>query len=100
LRHYEMMVVLDADIDDAAVEKTNNKIETLIDKNQGKLVKKEQLGKKRLAYEINHKTEGIYGLFFFDGEPKTLEELERNLRIQDEIIRFGIFKLPEKKKKG
>ena len=100
MRRYEMMVVLDADADESVAEETNKKIETLIKKNQGKLGKTEQLGKKRLAYEINHKTDGIYSLFFFDGEPKTLEELERNLRIQDEIIRFGIFKLPEEKKKG
>jgi len=95
-----MMIVLDTDTDESVIEKTNKKIETLIEKNQGKLEKTEQLGKKRLAYEINHKTDGIYSLFFFYGEPKTLEELERNLRIQDEIIRFGIFKLPEAKKKG
>ncbi len=100
MRRYEMMIVLDTDTEESAVEKSNKKIETLIENNQGKLEKTEQLGKKRLAYEINHKKDGIYSLFFFHGEPKTLEELERNLRIQDEIIRFGIFKLPEVKKKG
>ena len=97
MRHYEMMVVLDAELEDDAVEMSTKKIETLIPKYQGTIDKVDKLGKRRLAYEIKHKREGNYSIYYFHGDETEVHEIERALNITDEIIRFGIYRLPEKK---
>jgi small subunit ribosomal protein S6 len=50
---------------------------------QGKVEKVEEVGKKKLAYEIKKNAEGIYVEFYFEAEPELIKELERNYRITD-----------------
>lgn len=97
MRNYEMMAVFDAELDSDADEAAAKKIESLIIKNQGKIEKIDQLGKRRLAYEINHKREGNYRVVYFQGDPKTINEIDRVMEITDEVLRFGIYRLPEKR---
>ncbi|HEX21701.1 MAG TPA: 30S ribosomal protein S6 [Actinobacteria bacterium] len=97
MRHYEMMAVIDADLDSDSDEAAVKKIESLITKNHGKIEKIDQLGKRRLAYEINHKREGNYRVLYFNGDPSTINEIDRVMDITDEVLRFGIFRMPEKR---
>ena len=48
----------------------------------------DELGKKKLAYEVKKQKEGIYVVFYFEAEPSLIQELERNYRITDEVIKF------------
>ena len=63
------------------------KFENLINNNGGVIEKMDRWGKKRLAYEIKDFTEGYYVLVNFNAEPKTVQEIERVMKITDEVIR-------------
>ncbi len=90
MRAYEMMVIARPDLDEAGLQALTDKVSGLITGNAGQIEKIEPFKKQRLAYEINDFREGFYSLFFFKGEPKTAEELNRVLKITDEVVRFLI----------
>jgi small subunit ribosomal protein S6 len=73
--------------DEEVVNATIAKFENLIKNNGGVIEKLDRWGKKRLAYEIKDFTEGFYVLVNFNAEAKTVHELERVLKITDEVIR-------------
>jgi small subunit ribosomal protein S6 len=95
MRNYEMMVVARPDLDDAGVAAVNEKIAGLITANGGSIEKVDPTKKQRLAYEINDLREGYYTVVYFKGEPKTAAELDRVLKITDEVIRFLIVRPEE-----
>ncbi len=92
MRNYEMVFILNPGLEEekltAAVEKFTN----LINNNGGEIVKVDSWGKKRLAYEIKDLNEGYYYLVNFKGIPETAQELDRVLKITDEILRFMILR--------
>jgi small subunit ribosomal protein S6 len=90
MRSYEMMVIARPDLDEAGLQTLTDRITGLITGNAGEIEKMEAFKKQRLAYEIQDLREGFYSLVFFKGEPKTAEELNRVLKITDEVIRFLI----------
>ena len=67
----------------------------LIKSNEGTVGQIDRWGRRPLAYEINHKREGYYVVVEFTGESKTVEELDRNLRIADEVLRHKIIRIPD-----
>ena len=62
-------------------------------KNDGKVEKVDELGKRKLAYEVKKFEEGFYVVFYFEANPDLITELERNYRITDEVIKFMTVKL-------
>lgn len=68
------------------------KFEGLIQNNGGTIEKVDRWGKKRLAYEIKDHTEGYYCIIYFSAEPKAVFELERVMKITDEILRHMVIK--------
>lgn len=95
MRAYEMMVIARPDLDDAGNQALVDRISGLINNNGGAIEKIEPTRKQRLAYEINDFRDGFYTLVNFKGEPKTAEELNRVLKITDEVIRFLIVRPEE-----
>jgi len=95
MRAYEMMVISRSDLDDAGIQAVIDRISGLITNNGGEIVKMDSTRKQRLAYEINDLREGYYTVVYFKGEPKTAEELNRVLKITDEVIRFLIVRPEE-----
>jgi len=95
MRAYEMMVISRPDLDDAGIQAVIDRISGLITNNGGEIVKMDSTRKQRLAYEINDLREGYYTVVYFKGEPKTAEELNRVLKITDEVIRFLIVRPEE-----
>lgn len=95
MRSYELMVIGRPDLDDAASQALVDRISNLITANGGEIEKIEPTKKQRLAYEIKHFREGLYTVVNFKGEPKTAEELDRVLKITDEVIRFLIVRPEE-----
>jgi small subunit ribosomal protein S6 len=89
------MVIARPDLDDAAVQALNDRIAGIIAGNGGQIEKVEPTKKQRLAYEINDFRDGYYTVVYFKGEPKTAEELNRVLKITDEVIRFLIVRPEE-----
>ena len=95
MRAYEMMVICDGDLDESAVAGVINQTTAQIESGGGIVAKTEKWGRRRFAYEINHKTEGFYVVLEIEAEPGTLDDVDRNLRLADEIVRHKIIRLPD-----
>ncbi|GGG08738.1 MULTISPECIES: 30S ribosomal protein S6 [Paenibacillus] len=91
MRKYEVMYILRPDLEQEAVQATVEKFQGII-QNGGEITKHDVMGKRRLAYEINKIRDGIYVLVNFTATPDVVAELERILKISDEVIRYLITK--------
>jgi small subunit ribosomal protein S6 len=91
MRNYEVMFILRPETEQEAVQAAVEKFHNIINAG-GEVVKSDLIGKKRLAYEINKIREGIYVLVHFNAKAETVAELERVLKITDEVIRYLIIK--------
>jgi small subunit ribosomal protein S6 len=89
MRKYEVMYIIRTDIEQEAVQSTIDKIQGIIN-NGGEITKHEVMGKRRLAYEINKFRDGHYVLVQFNATPEVVSELDRVMKISDEIIRYLI----------
>jgi small subunit ribosomal protein S6 len=79
--------MLDPDLPEERQEEIVKRARELVERANGKWVRYDVWGRRRLAYEINHKGEGSYHLLNFDTDPETLAELSRVLRITDGVMR-------------
>lgn len=91
---YETIFIIDAALDEEAITAVKEKFTSLISAN-GTLNNIDEWGKRRLAYEIDDKTEGYYVLVDFDAEPEFPKELDRQFRINDSILRTIIIRKDE-----
>lgn len=87
MNKYESVVIIDPSVDEEKVKELSQRFTDLINKD-GKVEKVEELGKKRLAYEVKKNKEGYYVVLNFEANPSLIAELERNYRIIDEVIKF------------
>lgn len=88
MNKYECVVVLDGQLEAEAVKPVIDRIGEIITANSGVIDSVDEWGKKHLAYPINDLTEGYYVLFNFEAAPELPVELERNLKIAEEVLRF------------
>ena len=91
MNKYESVIIIQPSLDEQAIKGLIKKFSDLIEKN-GKIESVEEMGKKKLAYEIQKNTEAYYVLFNFEAEPSSIIELERNYKITDEIMKFIVIK--------
>lgn len=89
MRKYEVMYIIRPDIEQEAVQAAVDKFQGIIS-NGGEITKHEVQGKRRLAYEIKKFRDGVYVLVNFNAEPAVVTELERIMKISDEVIRYLI----------
>ncbi|UHA75381.1 30S ribosomal protein S6 [Paenibacillus sp. 481] len=87
MRKYELMYIIRPDIEQEAVQTTVEKFQGVIS-NGGEITKHDVMGKRRLAYEIKKFRDGVYVLVNFTAEPAVVAEVERQLKISDDIIRY------------
>ena len=101
-RAYELMIIIDGDEEDTTVDDVVSRVETWIQEEQGQFIKTDKWGKRRFAYEINHKAEGHYVVLEMTTGQVDMEPLERMLRLSDEIVRHKLIRLPahEAQKRG
>lgn len=97
-RVYEVMYVVKPDVADEDVTTLNETLQGVIEKEGGSIVKLENMGRRKLAYEIKRFTEGHYVLFEIEGSGKEILELERRMRVNDAIIRFITVRVDEERK--
>ena len=95
MNKYESVIIINPSVEEEGMKKLITTFTDLINKN-GKVEKVDELGKKKLAYEVKKNKEGIYVVFTFEAEPNSIAELERNYRITDEIIKFIVVRKDEK----
>jgi len=90
-----MMIIVDGDEEDAMVDDVVGRVETWLSEGDSKLVSTDKWGKRKFAYEIDHKTEGHYVVLEMVTEPRDMAPLERTLRLADEIVRHKLIRLPD-----
>ena len=95
MRKYETLYVLRPNFEEEQYKNFVEKYNAIIQANGGEVIKVDLWGKRRLAYEIEKIREGYYVLVEFQGEAGLPAELERNFRINDEIMRYIVVKQPE-----
>ncbi|MCS6901638.1 MAG: 30S ribosomal protein S6 [Myxococcales bacterium] len=86
-REYETIYILRPDIDPDAAERVAARINEVIEREQGKLLKVENWGRRKLAYQIDRHKRGVYTYVRYLGGGALVKELERNLRLLDTVIR-------------
>jgi len=97
-RTYEVMYIIHPDTDGERVEKLNEAVGKLIEKEGGEIVRMDDIGLRELAYPIQKKTEGHYVLFEINGTGQEILELERRMRVNDMIMRYVTVRVDEERK--
>ena len=98
MNRYEMFYIIDTDLEETARKELIEKVSALITNNGGEIEKVDETwGKRRLAYAIDYKTEGWYVLVTFKAPVELPRELERNLQINESVLRYLVIRLEEKK---
>jgi small subunit ribosomal protein S6 len=92
LNDYEIMLLLDPDLAEERGNEIIQRIRDSVDGAQGTWDGHEPWGRRRLAYEINHKGEAVYHLLLFTAPPETLAEITRVLKITDGVMRHGAYR--------
>lgn len=98
MRDYELMLILDPTLEAEEHQKATDRVAKLIDKNDGKVEKVDVWGTRRLAYPIAGHSDGYYAIMLFRGENSTIDELDRVLKIADEVMRHLIVRQAESQK--
>ena len=89
---YELMVILDPEIDERTVAPSLDKFLNVIRTDGGSIDNIDIWGRRRLAYEINKKTEGIYAVVNFTAESKSTDELDRQLKLSEAVMRTKVLR--------
>lgn len=97
MNRYEVIYIIDSLVDEAARQELINKFSDLVKSYGGEIEKLDEWGKRRLAYTIDYKNEGYYVLMHIKAEATFPKELERNFEINENIIRYLVVKLVEKR---
>jgi len=92
LRHYEMMVILDPEIEERTVAPSLDKYLSVITAGEGTVDKVDIWGRRRLAYEIDKRAEGIYAVVDFHATPAVAQELDRQLGLNESVLRTKILR--------
>ena len=90
LRQYEVMVILDPDLDERTVAPSLETFLNVVRQDGGTVDEVDVWGKRRLAYEINKKNEGIYAVLQLSAEPATVKELDRQLGLNESVVRTKV----------
>lgn len=99
-RTYEVMYIIDPETPAERIEKLNEAVGKVIEKEGGTVVRMDDIGRRQLAYPIEKKTEGHYVLFEIDGSGQEILELERRMRVNDMILRYITIRVDEDRKKA
>ena len=94
MNKYESVIIINPNLEAESIKALIEKFSNLIN-NSGKVDSVEEIGKKKLAYEIKKNKEGYYIVFKFEANPELITELERIYRITDEVIKFIVIKEEE-----
>ncbi|MBR7742656.1 30S ribosomal protein S6 [Phycicoccus sp. BSK3Z-2] len=92
MREYELMVILDPELDDRTVQPQLEKFLKVVTTDGGSVDTIDVWGRRRLAYEIKKKAEGIYAVVNFTSEPATAKELDRQLGLNEQVMRTKLLR--------
>ena len=90
MRRYELMVILDPDLEEKTVAPSLETYLKIIKDGGGKVDKLDIWGKRRMSFEINKKGEGIYAVIYMHSEPAAIKELDRQLNLNESVLRTKV----------
>ena len=97
-RQYELVYILPPDTTEQQVTDLHGQVEAVVSRMNGQIEKTDNWGRKKLAYEIGHNKEGVYVLEVINGSGELMKELDRRLRVIDQVFRHLIVRVDEEKK--
>jgi small subunit ribosomal protein S6 len=92
MRQYELMVILDPELEERTVAPSLDQFLNVVRQGGGTVEKVDIWGRRRLAYEIDKKTEGIYAVVDLQAEPDTVKELDRQLNLNEAVLRTKVIR--------
>ena len=92
MRHYELMVILDPDLEERTVAPSLDQFLNVVRSGGGRVEKVDVWGRRRLAYEIDKKPEGIYAVVDLHAEPAVMQELDRQLNLNESVLRTKLMR--------
>src|ERR671933_2778263 len=96
-RQYELVYILPPDTTEQQATELHGQLEAVVTRMNGSFDKTENWGRKKLAYEIAHQKEGLYVLEVINGSGELMKELDRRLKVMDQVIRHMIVRVDEEK---
>ena len=97
-RQYELVYILPPDTTEQQVADLHTQVEQVVARLNGQIEKTENWGRRRLAYEIGHQKEGVYVLQVINGSGELMKELDRRLKVMDQVIRHIVVRVDQEKK--
>ena len=95
MRAYELMVIFESGLDDLAIDEQVKSVAAQVATRGASVASADRWGRRRFAYEIDHKNEGYYVVWEITSDGADLEALERFLRLADEVVRHKLVRLPD-----
>lgn len=92
MRHYELMVILDPDLEERTISPSLDQFLTVVRSSGGSVEKVDIWGRRRLSYEIDKRVEGIYAVVDVQAEPATVQELDRQLNLNESVLRTKVIR--------
>ena len=99
-RTYEVTFIVDPTVGDEEVMRLGEGVQKFITGQGGSIVKTEMMGKRQLAYEINHKKDGTYVLLEVEGSGGEIAEVERRMRVNDQVLRYMTIRVDEARRRA
>ena len=93
MRQYELMMILSPEIDERAIAPTVEKLLAVVPAEGGTIDNTDILGRRRMSFEIAKKSEGVYAVINFTATPATSKELERQLGLNESVLRIKVLRV-------
>ena len=97
-RQYELVYILPPDTTEQQIAELHTQVEAVVSRMDGQIEKTENWGRRKLAYEISHQKEGVYVLEVINGSGELMKELDRRLKVMDQVIRHLVVRVDQEKK--
>lgn len=99
-RVYEVLFIVDPDTPEEELTRLTENLQGIITDQGGTITKNENMGRRQLAYPINRKNEGVYVLFEVEGSGAEIAELERRMRVNDQVMRYLTVRVDEDRRRA
>jgi small subunit ribosomal protein S6 len=96
MRHYEVMVILDPTLEERTIQPSLDAFLSVVKKDGGTVEKVDVWGRRRMAYEINKHAEGIYAVVDLKASPAAVQELDRQLNLNESVLRTKVLRPDER----
>ena len=98
VRQYELVYILPPDSTEQQIAEIHEQVESVVSRMGGQIEKTDNWGRRKLAYEIGPHKEGVYVLEVINGSGELVKELDRRLKVMDQVVRHLVVRVDEEKK--